>query len=112
MKRKITLGLLSFLAGSTYAADIRMNNNNPLNTRGTVEKAYTNKTKTIMSLGINSFSEVRNESESIDTSSKESILSISHSLLNNLDLGVSYIYNSETNRNNEDEKVIPLLQTT
>ena len=33
MKRKIILGLLSFLSGSAYAADIRMNNNNPLNTR-------------------------------------------------------------------------------
>ena len=104
MKRKIILGLLSFLGGSAYAADIRMNNNNPLNTRGTVEKAYTNKTKTIMSLGINAFSEIRNESDSIETSNRESILSVSHSVLNNLDLGVSYIYNSETNRNNEDGK--------
>ena len=66
-----------------------------------------------MSLGINSFSDVRNESVISIHLKRIHTFSVSHSLLNNLDLGVSYIYNSETNINRKSgEKVIPWTQTT
>ena len=60
--------------------DIRMNNNNPLNRRGSVEKAITNKTKTVMSLGVNAISGVKTQNEGIETSARESILTLNHSL--------------------------------
>ena len=107
MKRNLILGLIPLLSGHVYAADIRMNNNNPLNRRGSVEKAITNKTKTVMSLGVNAISGVKTQNEGIETSARESILTLNHSLFKNLDLGLSYIYNEETSRNNTENQQIP-----
>ena len=88
----------------SYAADIRMNNNNPLNRRGSVEKAITNKTKTVMSLGVNSYLWCENTKRRYRNFSRESILTLNHSLFKNLDLGLSYIYNEETSRNNTENR--------
>ena len=57
-----------------------------------------------MSLGVNAISGVKTQNEGIETSARESILTLNHSLFKNLDLGLSYIYNEETSRNNTENR--------
>ena len=100
MKKHIILGLIPLITSPAFSADIRLINNSPFQNRGTVEKAQSDKTKTSLSLGISSFSNVETEIENTETSSMDTLVSLKHSLLNNLDLGISYIRSAESSRDN------------
>ena len=97
MNYRILIGLLPPLTGSAYSADARLISNSPFNPRGSVEKVSTKKANTSFNLSFSANDEINLQNEQVKASSKESSLSITHSLSSNLDLGLGIIYNTETN---------------